>query len=96
MTTICSFCGRTLEEKEGETFCICEYCHKFTPKGSSSFKPIQKEVKKMSDLSKWGKLKCSVCNQEKFATQDRIEKWKDKAYVCRDCKKKLNGNKINS
>ena len=37
---------------------------------------------------KWGKLKCSVCGVEKNASMDRVEKYKGKKYICRECKKK--------
>jgi hypothetical protein len=48
----------------------------------------KKEKKeKQSDLTKWGKLKCSKCNKEKMASGDRLEKWKGKNYICRDCKR---------
>ena len=49
MVTICSFCGKQLEEKEDETFCICHNCNKFTPKGANSYNPnktVEDEEKK--------------------------------------------------
>ena len=43
---------------------------------------------KKDKMNKWGKIKCSVCKVEKNATMDRVEKWKDKKYVCMSCRKK--------
>ena len=86
MTTICSHCGKELKEMDKE-FIICKVCNKFTPKNANSYKNKKEGNNKMSDLTKWGKLKCSVCGKDKHASQDRVEKWKDKKYICRACKK---------
>lgn len=37
MTTICSCCGKQLEEKEGEKYQCCKDCQRFTATGSKQF-----------------------------------------------------------
>ena len=38
MTTICSFCGKEIEEVEGKKYLSCKRCHRgMTPVGSNSY-----------------------------------------------------------
>lgn len=47
----------------------------------------EKEEPKAAPL-KWGKLKCSVCGEEKFSNGQRIIQYAGKPYFCRKCKAK--------
>ncbi len=103
MTTICSCCGKVLDESVAEgTFILCKPCGRFTPKGAHSYKKY-KEVKNMEekkDLSKY--VQCVKCKKYMFTNavimKKRIEKFGSEenmraGYICRKCKKDVQEKK---
>lgn len=106
--TICSRCGILIED-EDKTFLLCPRCRVYIPRGSNSYHGHRKKtlkggnerkmpVKKKSEnnINPVRSLLCSKCNKVKRAGPKRVEKWKGKKYLCRECrpsKRKNNNNK---
>jgi DNA-directed RNA polymerase subunit RPC12/RpoP/predicted RNA-binding Zn-ribbon protein involved in translation (DUF1610 family) len=56
---------------------------------SKKTKTSTPKVKKEKSFSPERSLTCSVCGKIKRAGKKRVEKWKGKTYVCRECRAKL-------
>ena len=97
--TICSHCGRLLEEDPNKTFLLCNHCNWFIPRGANSYQGRRKKVmkggnenrmpiKKKSEktINPDRSLLCDKCKKIKRAGPRRVEKWKGKKYLCRECR----------
>ena len=107
--TICSRCGRLLEDEPEKTFIICGNCQWGVPRGAHSYqgrikKSLKGGINRMTDkkknksekvLNPERSLLCDKCKKVKRAGPRRVAKWKGKKYLCRECRPSKRRDKKN-
>ena len=100
MTTICSYCGRNINETD-DKYLTCKYCLRTVPKGSNSYNKLKggnNENMAEKKVNKTIFVKCVKCGKDKFVRKDvyeaRVAKFGsveklNAEYICRDCKREL-------
>jgi len=78
MKTICSGCGRELEDNTKEKFLVCKSCNRFSPRGASSY---SNKIAVRDDVNKPKKVKCRNKEDREIKYKKMIQEGKTNSQI---------------